>query len=346
MKKKLEATFNPKEVYILTYILKCIMEYMNDKKIQETFLYNFINLHNCDENLYDIFFNINTNPNKCKLIDYELLSILFNLLEKVEKYKKEQKDEEDLIGLNGKDEVLNKISLIIINLIKINFDVLYKNSHFNRFDIIDSVSDDNKNSNTFIIKKINKMIFDLLENIINFTDLITNNDNSYLEYLFKKQDLFKNIFFYDFIKCEKEEMKKLLKAYLSKHLFQNEDKKYVQNYFEIILSVKTFNELINNDINGSYFKSLCSLMKKYDKNKDKNEIDEKHMEQLIQIIDLIINYIQTQCESIGYFQNFDPDEKSIESNDDFLKDSKIEGILIFLKKYFKFMSKKISELFN
>ena len=345
--KKLEATFNPKEVYILTYILKCIMEYMNDKKIQETFLYNFINLHNCDENLYDIFFNINTNPNKCKLIDYELLSILFNLLEKVEKYKKEQKDEEDLIGLNGKDEVLNKISLIIINLIKINFDVLYKNSHFNRFDIIDSVSDDNKNSNTFIIKKINKMIFDLLENIINFTDLITNNDNSYLEYLFKKQDLFKNIFFYDFIKCEKEEMKKLLKAYLSKHLFQNEDKKYVQNYFEIILSVKAFNELINNDINGSYFKSLCSLMKKYDKNKDKNEIDEKHMEQLIQIIDLIINYIQTQCESIGYFQNFDPDEKNIEVNDDFLKDSKIEGILIFLKNILNLCPKKlVSYLIN
>ena len=339
--KKLESTFNQKEVYILTYILKCIKEYMNDKKIQETFLDNFINVQNCDEFLYDIFLNINTDPKSSKLIEYELLSILFDLMQKVEEYKKEKKEEENLIALNGKDEVLNTISVIIINLIRINFDVLYQNSYFNKFDIVDSVSEDNKSGNAFITKKINKIIFDLLENIINFTDIITNNDNSYLEYLFKNQDLFKKIFFYDFIKCEKEEMKKLLKTYLSKHLFQNEDKKFIQNYFDIILSVKAFNELINNDINGSYFKSLSSLMKKYDKNKDKNEIDEKHMEQLIQIIDLIINYIQNQCESIGYFQNFDADEKTIESNDDFLKDSKIEGILIFFKNILNLCPKKL-----
>ena len=41
-----------------------------------------------------------------------------------------------------------------------------------------------------------------------------------MKYLFNDKDLFKNIFFYDYIKCEKEEMKKVLKTYLSKHLFQ------------------------------------------------------------------------------------------------------------------------------
>ena len=71
-------------------------------------------------------------------------------------------------------------------------------------------------------------------------------------------DISKNIFFYDFIKCEKEEMKKVLKTYLTKHLFQTEDDKFIQTYFDIMLSVKAFNELINNDINGAYFKELSS----------------------------------------------------------------------------------------
>ena len=53
-------------------------------------------------------------------------------------------------------------------MIKIN--ILYKNSHYNKFDIIDSI-DDEKNAN-FTKNKINVTIFDLIENIINFTDKI------------------------------------------------------------------------------------------------------------------------------------------------------------------------------
>ena len=49
-----------------------------------------------------------------------------------------------------------------------------------------------------------------------------------------------------------------------------------------MLSDKAFNELINNNINGVYFKELSSLIRKCEKKnkekKDKNEIDENYME--------------------------------------------------------------------
>jgi len=72
--------------------------------------------------------------------------------------------------------------------------------------------------------------------------------------------------------------------------------------------------LVNNDIDGSYFKELSLLMKKYEakEKKEKRDIDEKHMEQIIQIIDLIINYIQNQCEIVGFFKNFDENEDNSE----------------------------------
>ena len=339
--KELKKIFNFKEVYILTYTLQCINEYINNKDKKNSFLNKFINVHHGDDLLYKVFLDIDMNPNSCKLIEYECLTIILDFLQLIEDYKKENKIEENIIKKISLEKLFNKISLIIVDLINIKYDLLYKNSHYNKFDIIDNVNDE-KNNN-FITKKINKLTYDLLENIINFTNQFINDKNSYMEYLFNNQDIFKKIFFYDYMKCEKPEMKEVLKKYLSKHLF--EDEKFIKNYFDIMLSVKAFNELVNNDIDGSYFKELSSLMKKYEEKnkekKDKNEIDEKHMEQIKQIIDLIINYIQTQCEIAGFFQNFEVDNKTLENNDNFFNDSKIEGILKFLKNILKLSPKNL-----
>ena len=40
-----------------------------------------------------------------------------------------------------------------------------------------------------------------------------------MEYLFDNLDLFKNIFIYDYIKCENKNIQQILNEYLSKHLF-------------------------------------------------------------------------------------------------------------------------------
>ena len=319
--------FDVKEVYILTYTLQCIKEYIKDQNTKNIFLNNFISKNKGDELLYKILLNIDTEPSNCQLINYECLSNIIYFIDLLENYKKENNISNNIV--TDKNILFNKISQIILDLIRIKFNILYDNSHYNKYDIIDSVEDENIN---FINKQINQLLFNLIENIINFIDKITN-DNSYLEYLFNNQDIFKKIFFYDYIKCEKEEMKKILKNYLARHLFKNEDGKFIKNYFEIMLSVKAFNELVNNDIDGSYFKELSLLMKKYEakEKKEKRDIDEKHMEQIIQIIDLIINYIQNQCEIVGFFKNFDENEDNSEKEEEYFNDSKMEGILNFFK---------------
>ena len=344
----LKNIFSKNEKYIFTYTLQCIKEYMNEKETQNLFLKNFINIHHGDDLLYNSLIDIDMNPNNCKIIDYEFLTILIDLIQLIEKYKKENNIEDNIIKKIDINKIFNKISLIIIDLLKVKFNELYKNSHYNHFDIIDNVNDDDKHNENFITKKINKMVFDLLENIINFTDQNSENNNSYMTYLFTNQDLFKKIFFYDYIKCEKEEMRNILNKYLTKHLFQIEDEKYIKHYLEIMLSVKAFNELVSNDTNGSYFKELSSLMIKFEKKnkekKDKNEIDQKHLEQFMQIIDLIINYIQTQCELIGYFKNFEvnnnPSDKDHKEEESF-KDTKIEGILMFLQNILNLSPQKL-----
>ena len=333
----LKKIFNIKEIYIFTYTLKCLKEYINEteKEKQKIILNNFINIHHGDELLYNILLDINMDSNDCKLIDYECLSLLIDLIKLIENHKKENNIDEKILKKINADKLLNKISLIIIDLLHIKYDLLHKNSHYNHFDIIDNINDDQKNNVNFITKKINKLTFDLLENILNLTEQnIEDNNNSYMTYLFNNQDLFKKIFFYDYIKCEREEMRKILKTYLTKHLFQIEDEQYIKNYLEIMLSIKTFNELVDNDVSGSYFKELSYLMEKYKKkNKEKkneNEIDQKHYEQFTQIIDLVINYIQSQCESVGYFKNFEVDKTNDEKNE-ISNDSKIEGLLMFLQ---------------
>ena len=320
--------FNFKEVYILTYTLQCIKEYIKDKNTKNIFLNNFITKNKGDELLYNILLNLGSELTNCKLINYECLSNIIYFLDLLENHKKKNNIKNNIF--TDTDSFFNKISLIIHDLIKIKFNILYDNSHYNKFDIIDSVEDEKNND--YIKKQINKLLFDLIESIINFIDNNTN-DNSYMIYLFNNQDLFKKIFFYDYIKCEKEEMKKILKNYLSKHLFQIKADKFIQNYFDIMLSVKAFSELILNDVDGSYFKELSSLMQKYEQKetKEKKDIDEKHMEQILQIIDLIINYLQNQCETIGFFKNFGENDDNSEKDEEFSNDSKIEGILIFLK---------------
>ena len=59
---------------------------------------------------------------------------------------------------------------MIIDLIKINFEHLYKNAHFNEYDIVDE--EDNEDKFEYIHKKIDKMISDLLVNIIKLIEIL------------------------------------------------------------------------------------------------------------------------------------------------------------------------------
>ena len=72
-------------------------------------------------------------------------------------------------------------------------------------------------------------------------------------------------------------------------------------------------------------------MKKYEKNyKEKNNITKINLEQFKKIIDLIINYIQNECENAGYIQIFGTCEKN-GIKEKISNTSKTEGILKLLK---------------
>ena len=175
------------------------------------------------------------------------------------------------------------------------------------------------------------MIYNLLKSIIKLIEQISDkNDNIYMEYLFNNIDLFKNIFIYDYIKCERNDIKKILNEYLSKHLFEIKEEKFIQKYFDIILSVQIFNELVSNDTTGSFFKELSYLMKKFEKKYKENNKAENNLEQFIKLIDLIIDYIQKECDNAGYIQIFGTCENMVKKSD-VSNSSKTEGIIKFLK---------------
>ena len=332
-KEEINKIFNMKELYLFIYNLECIKEYLNKgKKIQKEFLNNFINVHNIDEILYDILMKFDTTPEKCELSHYEFFTILLFIIQKIEMYKiinnEEKKKIADIIDIK---EIFKKMSKIILDLINVKYDHLYQNNHYNEYDVVDE--EDNKDSFEYITNKIDKMIYDLLGNIIKLIEQMSGkNENVYMEYLFNNLELFKKIFIYDYIKCGKKDIRHILNEYLSKHLFNINEEKFIQKYFDIILSVQIFNELVANDINGSFFKELSYLMKKYEKKyQDKKDITKSNLDQFIKIIDLIINYIQKECKSAGFIQIFGTCEQKDNKSKDISNSSKTEGILKFLK---------------
>ena len=339
-KEIITKMFNINELYIFIYALQCIEEYIKkDNEIKQEFLNNFINIHNIDKILYNTFMNFDTTPNKCQLIHYECLIVLVDIIKIIESYK-EKDDNKKLIKIIDTKDIFKKFSNIILDLIQINYDDLYKKAHFNDYDIVDE--EDNDNKLDYITKKMDKMISDLLKNIINLTEQISSeNENIFMEYLFNDIDLFKNIFIYNYIKCEKKDIHIILNEYLSKHLFNINDDKFIQKYFDIVLSVKIFNEIVQNDIYGSFFKELCNLMKKYEIiYKEKKDIAENNLEQFIKIIDLIIDYIETECKNAGYIQIFGTCEKLFKTEKT-SNSSKTEGILKFLKCILNLSPKKL-----
>ena len=71
-----------------------------------------------------------------------------------------KEDDRKIMKKIDKNEIFKKFSNIILDLIKIKYDYLYNNNHFNEFDIVDE--EDNKDKFEYITKKIDKMIHDLL----------------------------------------------------------------------------------------------------------------------------------------------------------------------------------------
>jgi len=358
--KDLLEIFNIKDIYLLTYSLQCFYYFLfdinneKDKQINQIipdkkeYLNNFIGIYHVDKLILDNLLKIQIEQGNWKPIEIECLTIMIDILNGIEKYKQKEK-ETNFEKIYDNEELFNntlkQLTEIISSLLELN----YNNYKDYLIQGNDEAKEQNTNKSEDYKIKINENIAKLIENIFSFIEEITKDKISYMDYIFNNSDLFTKVFVYDYIKYENEESRKKMDEYLMKNYAKNND--YINKYFEIILTVDIFNYLIKNDKAGKYFHVISSIMKKYyennnntttnintnDNSNDKSSPEEtkdttkesNHIKQAKQIIDIILDYIQNDCDKKEEDINENMEEserKSLMKNKENFK----EGIVLFL----------------
>ena len=347
IKNTIKEFFTINEIYIFTYSLQCLHYFLFDKKEEiitdkNEYLNNFINIYSGDKYILDALMNIQINKENCIPIKIECTLIIINVLQEFLKNKiSKEKLAKDLANQNNYELILKKLTEIISELLELNYTKY--NSYLVEFNDDIIKSGDKKDS-----QNINDTIAKLIENILEFIEEISKGKNPYMLYMFNKTDLFTKIFVVGYIKSEADESRKVIENYLIKNYGKNNE--YIKKYLEIILTVDIFNYLIQNNSAWKYFHVISSIIKKYEENlnrkniledKDNNEkvIESQFYIQSKQIIDIILDYIQKECEK--------DDSKEEDLGEKDAKISKInkenfkEGILLFLSDLIKLNQKEL-----
>ena len=258
----INKNLNYENIYVLSYFLQCFDFYIKgeeNKKLTEEeqkeineFMNNFIQIQKGEELLINILLKSNIDYLTISYIQFECLINLINLIIFINKDKNEKKinkkNYEYIHDNNYLEPIINKLSGLIINILKIKYH---------------EINDYNFTNN--ICNYRNIIILDsssLLEKIIFFIDeLSSSNKTYYLKYLLDKEDLFKDIFLYNYMNCKEELLIEILHTYFIKHIFEAHN--LIKRYLEIMFATDIFKYLIENDYNGNYFKMLTSIMKQY-----------------------------------------------------------------------------------
>ena len=345
--KDLQEKFNINQIYLLTYSLQCFHHFLfntnneADKNVNQIlpnkkeYLNNFIEIFHGDKLIFEKLLCINIDKDNFKPIQIQCLTYIIDVLNEIEKYKENEKETKFENIFENKDlynNTLKKLIDIISNLLGLNY-TKYKN-------YINQINDDSNEKNKQNNKekeKINENIANLIEHIFNFMEEITTDKVSHMQYLFNNKELFIKVFVYDYIKSETDESRKKIDEFLIKNYIKNND--YFKKYFEIILTVNTFNYLLKNDKAGKYFHVISSIMKKYydDNNSSNNSekpnkdsiIESNYIKQSREIIDIILEYIQRECDKKEDKNEIleEKEARTLIKNSENCK----EGILLFLR---------------
>ena len=265
--------FSFNNIYILSYFLHCINYYIkniedknceNNDKDKEEFMENFINAQNGEKLIYNILLlEANIDYDNFYYIQLECIIDIITLIQFINNYKNEKKlnkkNYEYIFENINLDVLLKKFSEIIISLLKIKYE---------------EIMDDNCINYNLDYKNI--IVCDscqLLDTIIHFIDDINKeNKTYYLKYLLLNQNIFKEIFLFNYITCKEDKLIEILHNYFIKHIF--EDQHLIKIYLEIMLIIDVFKYLMENDTNGNYFKMLSSIMEKcHFKNQKNFQVD-------------------------------------------------------------------------
>ena len=269
-----KRNFNYDNIYILSYNLHCFDFYIKNKnkksdenteKEKEEFLDNFIGFQDGEKLLYGILLESTIDYENICYIQFECIIDIINLIIYINKYKNDkkinQKNYEYVFDNIGLDVLLKKLSDIIIYILKIKYNEISENHYTS------------SNINYKIILTCDSC--KLLDTIINFIDDINSeNKTNYLNYLLINQNLFKEIFLFNYITCKEEKLIEILHNYFLKNIFEVQN--ITQMYLEIMFIPDVFKYLIENDMDGNYFKMLTSIMQKCNFiNKPKKENNEE-----------------------------------------------------------------------
>ena len=334
----LKDIINFDEIFVLTYNLQCFISFLcseTDKekdaekiKQKNDFLNLLVNIYHIDKILYSDFttkeINKYLNNKNTQFIYFEYIKQVLIIIQILEEYKQKKNilfmsidikyDNLKNSNIHSKHEMdLDMTKLTSMNDLKGSIlDIIGYKVLFDKLtDIIIFILNDVSSENDGICFQIMQEIIKLVDLIKSINNIVNNN---YFEFIFEADILFKKIFIYDFIKCQKDEVKNLLSDFLLKNLFESntgsinlrynleedndEEKKKGSDYknlkifFDIILSPEIFSFLVNNQKDGSYFNLISSMIEKYLNNKKKIINIQNTQKDIKKIIELILTCLK------------------------------------------------------
>ena len=289
--EELHKVFNIKEIYLFTYYLKCLENFLFNKEIndieRDDYIDNFINIHHIDNIITNNFLNFSLNSHNCKKIQIEFLLIIINIIYKIEEHKKTSIESDDNKSEKC-DEHLNNIFKKLTEIISILLILNYASSD-------DCLKNSKDSCSEVINENLENDISNLVKLIFIVINYISNDRKLYINLMFKNPENFIKIFIKDFIRCKSNELKAIIDNYFFQNFAQNAS--IFKTYLNIVLTEELFNYFILNDNLGKYFGIISSIIQRYlSKNKFDSSSNPEFIEKCKRLIDLIINHMNELIE--------------------------------------------------
>ena len=300
----IENLFDKKSIYVITFTLNNILNYINNdlksEERQKEYLTNFVSRYNGKKILREILESLSMESfiknNTSNIIGFDCLISLLHLLEKISVLlpsNKEKDDSQFLITQTTKlIEIIIKVSIQLDSNKRSHSIELYTESLEKKYlcsgkrkDSIDSDLESKYNS----YKNKNNWNYhqNAIENLLTLTEVLCDNCKiDYISYLLSNSiEQFKSIFIFQYILIINSGIKEILFNYLCSSL--KKDNSLTIKYLEIVFTKDTITYINQNDHRGLYYFFISSIIKKYYTNQTTNKD-----ETINNIITLLVEYIK------------------------------------------------------
>ena len=335
--KDIKDIFNLNNIYILTYSLDCMRNYIEDnKKKEKDLLNNFINVHNGGKKLYNLFKKIKVSELKKKYdsqIVFECLNFILTILNKISFVIEKDKEIDnnlienllliilDIMKISRKNENENekyiKFNIIILkNFIIEKLPNLKKDEKIDLEEINDKVLFTNQNEfNSYLIflkEKKYSIHGEIFEKILNYLNNLYDNETGFLEYILTIPKIFNEIIIYQYIQSENVRLQKIIYKFLYESLFEDNSKLFF-NFLDLIFEKDNIEYINKNDKSGIYLELLSNLINKFTNLNSDNIPEYKNKNKLLNVINLLLSSFKNKKD------NSEINEEEIEGKANLLK---------------------------